>query len=415
MSDKDQFTFDDDDDDGFPETSLDNQDEPQELNLGDEDDFPGTNPDNHDESPGLDLGDNDDFPETDLNAAFSEGEYVAEESLQKEPERMQSAGNSRTRILLMLLLLVIVGGAGAYYFLSLGDTAPSPPALPVVQTSTQSVDLPPQPGKASATQVKTGPAAMPASVTVTPPPPPAEPAAPAEQPDAAVSSPAAQAATSEEKALAEKPKKEAAEQPEQVVVPVTGSSSADTKPASEPALAQEKAAVTAQSTSRSAESTTSVEPSLQVVDAAFALDAGSYLLESNRDSLVTKIRKLGYEPLITPVDATLDMTRLRLGTFDQEKVQETLDFARSIEPESYSLPAGDRYVIYAGTFLRSSNIDKLSQRFLEEGIKVYPEPVQVVRTLSRVRFGGFASKEEASVAARAAADAGVKATIVKSP
>jgi hypothetical protein len=35
--------------------------------------------------------------------------------------------------------------------------------------------------------------------------------------------------------------------------------------------------------------------------------------------------------------------------------------------------------------------------------------------LSRVRFGGFASKEEASAAARAAADAGVKATIVKSP
>ncbi len=415
MSDKDQFTF-DDDDDGFPGTGLDNQNEPQELHLSDEDDFPGTNPDNHNESPGLDLSDNDDFPETDLNAAFSEGEYVAEESLQNEPELMQSAGSTRTRILLMILLLVIVGGAGAYYFMTLGGTAPSPPTLPVARTSTQSVDPPPQPGKAPAVQVKTEPAAMPASVTVAPPPPPpAEPAAPAEQPNTVVNSSAAPAATPEEKAVAEKPKEKAAEQPEQVVVPVTEQSAAVTKPASEPALAQENAAVNVLPVSRSAEPATPLEPSLQAVDGAFSLDAGSYLLESNRDSLVTKIRKLGYEPLITPVDVTLDMTRLRLGTFDQDKVQETLDFARSIEPESYSLPAGDRYVIYAGTFLKSSNIDTLSQRFLEEGIKVYPEPVQVVRTLSRIRFGGFASKEEASAAARAAGAAGVKASVVKFP
>lgn len=412
MSDKDQFTF-DDDDDGFPGTGLDNQNEPQEFNLSDEDDFPETNRDNLNESPGLDLSDNDDFPETDLNTVFSEGEYAAEKPLRNEPElMMKSAGSSRTRILLMILLLVVVGGAGAYYFMNLGSTMPPTTALPVAQTSTKFVDLPPQPGKAPAAQVKTEPAAMSASVTVPPPPPPAEPAAPAEQLETAVNSPATPAATSEEKAVAEKPKDGSSEQPDQVAVPVTEPSAAETKPASEPAPAQKNAAVTAQPDSRSADSTTSLEPSAQM---AFALDAGSYLLKSNRDSLVTKIRKLGYEPLVTPVDATLDMTRLRLGTFDQDKVQEMLDFARSIEPESYSLPAGDRYVIYAGTFLESSNIDTLSQRFLEKGIKVYPEPVQVVRTLSRIRFGGFASKEEASAAARAAGGAGVKATVVKSP
>jgi hypothetical protein len=151
----------------------------------------------------------------------------------------------------------------------------------------------------------------------------------------------------------------------------------------------------------------------QVEKGVYALDAGSYLLESNRDLLVKKIKKLGYEALVTPIDATLDMTRLRLGTFSKEEVQDALAFARTIEPGSYSAPAGDGYVIYAGTFLKSGNVAKLSQRFLEEGITVHPEPVQVVRTLSRIRFGSFATQEEAAVAAREVADAGVKAVVVK--
>jgi cell division septation protein DedD len=151
-----------------------------------------------------------------------------------------------------------------------------------------------------------------------------------------------------------------------------------------------------------------------VADGDYALDAGSYLLESNRDSLVEKIKKLGYEPLVTPVNATLDMTRLRLGTFDKSEVQEALAFARSIEPGSYSAPAGDRYVIYAGTFLKTANVDKLSKRFLEQGITVHPEPVQVVRTLSRIRFGSFASKDDATVAAREIGKSGLRVEVVKS-
>jgi len=153
----------------------------------------------------------------------------------------------------------------------------------------------------------------------------------------------------------------------------------------------------------------------KAANGAFALDAGSYLLESNRDSLVAKIRKLGYEPLITPVDATLDMTRLRLvGTFDKSEVQEVLDFARKIEPGAYSSPAGDRFVIYAGTFLKSSSIDTLTKRFLEEEITVHSEPVQVVRTLSRIRFGSFASKADAAAAAQEISKTGLKVEVVKS-
>ncbi len=108
------------------------------------------------------------------------------------------------------------------------------------------------------------------------------------------------------------------------------------------------------------------------------------------------------------------MTRLRLGTFSKDEVQEALAFARTIEPGSYSAPAGERYVIYAGTFLNTRVADKLTQRLLAEGIKVYPEPVQVVRTLSRIRFGSFATKEDAATAAREVGEVGLKAKVVKS-
>ena len=151
----------------------------------------------------------------------------------------------------------------------------------------------------------------------------------------------------------------------------------------------------------------------QVADGAYALDAGSYLMESNRKSLIAKIEKLGYQPLVSPVDATLDMTRLNLGTYSKEDVKASLAFAREIEPGSYSAPAGDGYVIYAGTFLKTNNLEKIKKRFLAEGVQVKSEPVQVVRTLSRVRFGSFVSKEAAAEAASTVAKAGVKATVVK--
>lgn len=313
----------------------------------------------------------------------------------------------------MVLLLVIAAGAGAYYFMGLEGSTPSVPTVQVpAQKTTKSVALPSQPAEAPA---KVEPVAAPVTVAVPLPPstPPVEAVkvAPVEKPVVVTPTPAAPVATSAEKVPAEKPAMVPAKQPAaQVSVPVP---QAKPTPAPAPAAPQ-KAAVSVPSAPMSAESTKVAVAPKQVVGGAFALDAGSYLLESNRESLVTKIKELGYEPLVTPVDATLNMTRLRLGTFGKDEVQEALDFARSIEPGAYSAPAGDGYVVYAGTFLKSSNIDRLSRRFLEEGIKAHPEPVQVVRTLSRIRFGSFATKEEAAAAAQEVERAGLKTAVVKS-
>ena len=55
----------------------------------------------------------------------------------------------------------------------------------------------------------------------------------------------------------------------------------------------------------------------------------------------------------------------------------------------------------------------MTKLFLAEGIKVHPEPVQVVRTLNRIRFGSFATRDDALAAAAAAGEMGVKAVVVK--
>jgi hypothetical protein len=320
----------------------------------------------------------------------------------------------------MVLLLVIVGGGGAYYFMGLGETTPSVPTVPVpAQKTKKSVALPAKSAKAPAAPAQVKPAAKPVTVAVPPPPAPAKTApkvAPVKQ-TAAAKTPPSSVTKPAEKVVATKPKVETAKQPATrvaVPVPVPESKAKPVKAQPATTVAPVPVSQKAVVATPAATSAKTVAPLKQVSGGTFALDAGSYLLESNRDLLVAKIKKLGYQPLVTPVDVNLNMTRLRLGTFGKDEVQEALAFARAIEPGAYSAPAGDGYVVYAGTFLKSKNIDKLSQRFLKEGIKVNPEPVQVVRTLSRIRFGSFATKEDATAAASKLSRSGLKSTVVKS-
>jgi hypothetical protein len=438
MTDKDQFIFDEDDD--FPETSREDQQASPELDAGgdeflkidmaDQKDSPELDLDKHafpeisseEQQPSLELdGSDDGFPESDLSASFADGEHSLDQSNEDDAPGagFQDGGNPKQRPLLMILLLVVIGAAGAFYFMDLGGNAPTVPTVSVpAQIDSKAVVLPPKPMPEPATPGQAETATNPASVTVQPPPPPPVAAGPqstqpvtetgpssavAEKPDSekgAVTSPPEPAKPMEQLPATPEQHSEAASQAAAVAKP-------ETTPASPSPVAG------APPEAANATSPTPTPMPKQNVNAAYSLDAGSYLFESNRESLVAKIKKLGYDPMISPVDATLDMTRLRLGTYTKEEVQDALAFARTIEPGAYSAQAGDRYIIYAGTFLRSGNVDKLTKRFLDEGITVHPEPVQVVRTLSRIRFGRFATKEDAAVAARKINDAGLQVEVVK--
>ena len=424
MSDKDQFTFEDEDE--SPESSVTKKEEPQEPDAGGgeiffdtEEDLLGTSLgeqadteesdkgseefffDTEDEDsepeqevpPELDtanddesrfLGDEDLFGDN-LNAGFPENEEEIDDPVDFAPEPQEKSGGSRNRTLLMVLLLVIVVAGGAYYFMGLGSSTPSVPTVKMpVETPAKAVAVPPPPAKA-----------------------PTEKAAPEKE------KPKQEPAKSAKTSLA-------APAPVPAPVPVKPAPAVTKKvPKAPPVMAAETPAVKTMVAKKPVEvakpvaAPKPIAAPKQVADGAYALDAGSYLMASNRKALVAKIEKLGYQPLVTPVNATIDMTRLRLGTHSKEDVQSSLAFAREIEPGSYSVPAGDGYVIYAGTFLKTNNLEKIKKRFLAEGLQVKSEPVQVVRTLKRVRFGSFANKEDAAEAARTVAKAGVKAAVVK--
>lgn len=450
MADKDQFTFEDEDEspessvtkkeelqqpdtggdeiffdteEGLSGTSLGEQADTEEADRGSEEFFFDNEEDDsepeqdvqpefvtaHDEegsfSGGEDLfGDN-------LNAGFPESEEDIDDPVDFVPEPQEKSGGSRSRTLLMVLLLVIVAAGGAYYFMGLGSSTPSVPTVKMpVETPAKAVAVPPPPPPAKAPAEKAAPEkGKPVSVAV--PPPPAPAVAKKEAKPAAAAAKAAPAETPKQKPAKPAPTSVAVPAPVPAPVPVKPAPAVTEKaPKAPPVKAAETKTVKVEKPVAAAKPV--IAPK-QAAGGAYALDAGSYLLESNRKTLVAKIEKLGYQALVTPVDATIDMTRLRLGTYSKEDVQSSLAFAREIEPGSYSVPAGDGYVIYAGTFLKTNNLEKIKKRFLAEGLQVKSEPVQVVRTLSRVRFGRFASKEDAAEAATVVAKAGVKAAVVK--
>lgn len=480
MSDKDQFTFEDEDDN--PETGVSKKTEPQESDSFDgevffdtEEDPPGrslgdqTGPEasekgkeefffdtededsestkvegySHAEPDAEEVGfavDEDLFGDN-LNAGFPDEEQAIDDPVDYAPEpKVKSGAGSKNRTLLMVLLLVFVAAGGAYYFMGLGSSTPSVPTVQVpVEKPVKTVAVPPPPAdKAPAEQAAS---ARDKPVTVAVPPPPAPIDAKADvKPVVAENTPAP--AGESKPAAAKQPEVNAASPgakpgavsvsvpaPAPVPVPVpvpapvpaqqatsdaaeAASAGAPEPPAVKTVAAPEPAAPKS-AAAKPEEAPEPVAVPEQVADGAYELDAGSYLLESNRNALVAKIKKLGYEPSVTPVEARVDMTRLRVGTYSKEDVQASLAFARQIEPGSYSVPAGDGYVIYAGTFLKTDNLKKIKERFLAEGIQVKSEPVEVVRTLSRIRFGSFATEEDAAAVAGIVAEDGLKAVVVK--
>ncbi len=366
--------------------------------------------------PGKDdftFDDNDDFPETDLSSAFAEGEHEAPVLAPEEPAPKQkrgrggksrNGGGSKSRIVLLVLLLVVAGGAGVYYFMDLGGTTPVAPQNPAPIKKV--VALPPKPAPGSAQQLTKPTDLQPAQQTVPAPakvepeqvkvvvavPPPASVPESAQEATSTPPLPVVESASVVEVVTSSKPE----------TIPVATTDVVKQQPESLPVPAPQPVTQSAPIQGKAAAAT-----------GLYALDAGSYLLDSNRDILVKKIKKLGYEPRITPVDATLAMTRLRLGSFPEAEAQEALTFARTIEPAAFSVRDGDRYIIYAGTYLMSNSVEKLKQRFQQEGIQAEAVPVKVVRTLSRIHFGGFASKADAAAVAHEAEVAGFKTEIFK--
>lgn len=338
------------------------------------------------------FDDDDTFPETDLSGAFSEGEQTA--SAEPEyPMTIKKSGGSRSRLLLLLLLLVVAGGGGYYYFMMMEEPPPPPSPPPRVAVAPKPASAPVPPPAPAA------PAAGQAQVAV-PPPQSATPAPPAvavaPPPKPVVSAPAAAPAAAPVPA---KPAATVAPPPKPEVKPATVATPA---PSAKPT--EVKAAAVAKPAAAKAAPVAS--------GGSWLVEAGTYVNASALKAAEKKIRALGYEPQVSTTQKTVRMTRLRLGSFPEDEVKEALAYARGIAPDAFALRSGGNFTVYAGTFTNQQNIREMTERLVSEGVQVEEEPVEVKRTISLLRFGGFADQSTAAEAAAKARKAGIAAEVI---
>ena len=159
---------------------------------------------------------------------------------------------------------------------------------------------------------------------------------------------------------------------------------------------------------------TAVAANRQESTAEFVLEPLTCRQVSDCNAVTAKIRRLGYEPTITPVDATLQLQRLRLGPVSGNELKQTLALARTIEPAAYSISVKGGYIILAGVYRVREHVDTQVIRFEKKGLTVHLEPLQVTTTVHTIRFGSFATRAEAEAAARKAAVNGVQVQVVRS-
>lgn len=349
------------------------------------------------------FDDDDAFPETDLSGAFSEGEQSVVTGGEPDyPMTIKKAGGSKLKLLLGLLLVVLVAGGGGYYYFVMSKPAPLPQSPPPRRPAAAA----PKPATVPPPTVPAAPAAGQTQVAV--PPPPAKPGASASAP-APVAAPAPATV-----AVAPPPKPAAS-----VPAPVPAPSAVPAKPAvavapppsaSVPVPAP---APTPAPTPAPVAKPAAAKAAPKASGGPWMVEAGTYLNPADLKSAQSVIRRLGYEPKVSTMNKVVHMTRLRLGSYPEGEAPEALAQARAIAPDAFTLRSGSNVTLYAGTYADQQNVREMLGRLVNQGIQVEEEPVDVKRTISLLRFGGFASQSSADKAAVKARQAGLAAEVVK--
>lgn len=327
------------------------------------------------------MADQDDF-------TFDEQDSDSEEWYEEEPDKKEKkSGGSRSRLLFLLLLLVAIAG-GAYYFLMMpqddGGPAAPPKAVVSVKKKTampvrQKISKPAPAPAENASMAEKAPGKQPVEIASKGP-------APVKMPVAAPPKPV---------------------QKQQVSEPVTTEMAAKPVPAPVKTVPEP----TKQVFEKPEVTKSAMVP--DVAEGAYTLTAGTYLLASSVKSVSKKIRALGYEPVMTPVQRKVTMTRLKLGSYSHAQAAVKKAEIKSVAPGVFGIRKGDKETVYAGSFVVLDKARRFADSLFAKGIRLEEEPVQVVKTLQRVTFGSFADSTAATSAGRQAAAKGVEAKVIK--
>jgi cell division septation protein DedD len=293
---------------------------------------------------------------------------------------------------LLVLLLVVLGGIGFYYFVGVPEVQQPAPRVekkaivvppkpePVPEKKTVAADKTTQPPRAEkAPQPKAAETALPST--------PKDDKGVSSEPSVAENSSAATDGAAEKPTAAPAPA-----QPEVATVPTgTEQAGAATEPAPEP----------------------TAEPA--AARGRYTVQAGALLLKASEEELETALRQLGFEPQVEPVEAEMEMTRLRVGSYPVAEARARVAELKSEEPGAFLVIDGDQGTVYAGSYRILDKARREADLLYARGLRVEEEPVSVPMTLHRVYFGPFAERDQAAAAAAKAREAGLEALVLERP
>ncbi len=371
--------------------------------MGDKDDFKLDNVEEKEDRAGTGAPEN--------SAAPSENPAAADASAPTAPPQ-KSRGS---RLLLLALLLVVLVAAG-YFYLGGGMIAPSSQPEPQAETEPKAMPVPqrdqtkPEEKEARTSVVRAQQSEKPHAQPVPPRPTAQKEAAEKADPqdNSATNKPAkTEIAKSEKVDIGQKAAPGVA-----FAAPVVQESPPKEAAATNVEMATDKGPALTKKANEPVKTPTVQTPAGNP-KGRYTLQAGAFVIIPNLVTAQEKIRRLGYEPRVTKAIKKTEVTRLRVGTFFPNQGEAKVADLKAIGAEPFFIIDGDLMVVYAGTFYRGSQARRFAEHLAEKGIHVEEEKVPAKLPLSILRFGDFASREEARAAAEKAEAADLDILLVK--
>ncbi len=346
-------------------------------------------------------------------------------------------GEKKNQSALLVLLLILVGGFTYLYFFTglikpqeAQKGAESPLAAPQIVKIPLPVrgSEPAKPdGKAPEQGTVPKKAATPPAAA-TPPklvPPPAKPAAvPIPVPAPAVKAVPAPPKPKEEpkKAEAVKPVNKKSPLPDTKEASNTITRSEEKKPAPEarkPTVAENKGAST-KSSEKKPVSVTHPKPvtaakTQKAATGPWVLVVGNYVLAEALSADMGRVRKAGFEPVITPsVHKNTAMNRLFVSEFDDRaSAQPTLEKLKRYTSDAFVLEQNGRFSVYAGSYLQSDSATIEKERLKVAGFAVTVKHAEIAIPSQMLSIGPFTAQKAVDTALVTLKNAGIKATVTQ--
>ncbi|WP_432821683.1 SPOR domain-containing protein [Trichloromonas sp.] len=284
---------------------------------------------------------------------------------------------SSSRMVLYGLLVMVLSAAGFYYF----TTSPAPPAAKRPAPAKQTLAMPERPD----------PAAVPVPAGV--------------EPVAVDREPVVDAAIPKGTLREVLPTESAPAPPIAAAAPVVPGTAA----------APPVAAVVEKAASPAPEKKAPVAAKPPAAAGKYAIQAGAFVDQANRDEAMAKIRQLGFEGKLEPVKKVMPMTRLLIGVYAPETARLKAAELAKIVPSVFTLRRGDQLAVYAGSFYDHDKARELTDELARKGVRVDEEQTRVELNLTRLKFGSFPDQASAEAVVKRTRAAGLPAEVVRNP